>query len=261
MCLTRFSGCRNDAGHAGLLARGSKAKGMPFLSKGAIMASQSFLPTADQDFNAFAVNMSALITLAPTTYGLVVGDATALATLVTSFTSSLATATNPPTRTSATVAAKNTARAVLTVEIRALAKRIQATPSVTPAQKITLGLTVPDHVRTPNPPPTTKPVASVANMGSRSLSIRLVDETTPTKRAKPHGVDGAEVYTYVPTASEAPPADLTDWRFEGIAKKSDFDISYKLSDVGKTAVIRARWISTRGDNGPVSDPITGSIAA
>jgi hypothetical protein len=34
------------------------------------MASQSFLPTADQDFNAFAVNFSALITATPTAYGL-----------------------------------------------------------------------------------------------------------------------------------------------------------------------------------------------
>jgi hypothetical protein len=180
---------------------------------------------------------------------------------VTAYDTSLTTATNPATRTATAVAAKNTARAQLVADIRLLVRRIQATPSVTPAQKTSLGITVPDHVRTPVPPPTTRPVLSVANISSRTLSIRLADETTPTRRAKPPGVDGAEVYSFAAAAGTPPPADLTAWQYKGLAKRADFNVPFDAGDVGKIGCVRAQWVSTRGANGPVSDEITGSIAA
>ena len=63
----------------------------------------------------------------------------------------------------------------------------------------------------PLPAPVTRPVLSVVGGSvNRTLTIRLVDETTPERRGKPFGVDGAEVYSYVPAASEAPPIPVVD---------------------------------------------------
>src|SRR4051794_25789475 len=120
-----------------------------------------FIPTKDADLKPFAVNMSAKITLAPTTYGLVAGDATALATLVTGFSSAYDVAVNPTTRTKGTVAAKDTARTILVADIRSLARRIQATPSVTAQQKTDLGLPIHDAVPSPTPVPATRPIVNI----------------------------------------------------------------------------------------------------
>src|SRR5437016_1820127 len=105
-----------------------------------------FLPSSDADLLAFAQNFSTKVTATPVPYGLVAGDATALAALVTSFTTALNTANTPATRTAVTVASKDTARAVLVTELRQLARRVQATPTVTAAQRIELGLPVHDAV-------------------------------------------------------------------------------------------------------------------
>lgn len=220
-----------------------------------------YLPSRDADLDSWAVNYSTRITATPVAYGLIAGDATALATLVSGFTAALILATNPATRTAGTVAAKDTARAVLVADIRSLARRIQAYPAVTPAQKADLGLPIHDAVPSPTPPPFTKPLLALVGNTDRTHTIRLVDETTPTRRARPTGTSGAEVYSYVAAAAEPPPGDLEQWRFEGLATKGEFDVDYNAGDVGKTAYIRAVWYNRKGETGPASNPITGTIAA
>jgi len=218
-----------------------------------------FIPHSDADLNSFAINLSAKITLAPTTYGLVAGDATALATLVTAFTSALSTAVTPATRTKTSIAAKDTARAVLVADIRSLARRIQATPTVTAAQKTDLGLPIRDAVPTPVPAPSTKPTLDLAVTDRQKHIIRIADETTPTRRGRPAGTIGCEVFAHVgPTPA---PAGLEDWNFKGIATKAEFDVEYAADDAGKQAQIVARWLNRKGETGPVSNPITGTIAA
>jgi hypothetical protein len=38
-------------------------------------------------------------------------------------------------------------------------------------------------------------------------------------------------------------------------------VAYEAADIGKTAYIRAAWFNRKGERGPLSDPITGTIAA
>jgi hypothetical protein len=220
----------------------------------------NWLPTKEATLQQFAVNFSSKITAAPTSYGLVVGDATALASLVTSYTSTLATATNPTTRTKTAVTNKNVAKAQLVADIRVLAKRIQANPAVTAGQKTDLGLPL-KQTPTPIPAPTVAPALNLSSIGIRSHSIRVADEATPNKRGKPAGVQGAEVYVYVAASTVNPPSDLTAWRFEGLTTDPDFNIGYTDADTGKQATIVARWYNPRGEPGPISVPVTAPIAA
>jgi hypothetical protein len=225
------------------------------------MAGANYLPTREDALSLWAQNFSTLVTAGPILLGLLAGDATALATLVTAYTTTLATSTNPTTRTPTSVMLKNTAKAQLIADIRALVKRIQATLTVTAGQKVSLGITVPDHVRTPVAPPATKPLIAMMNLESLGFSLRLTDEATPAKRSKPVGVDGADVYTFVAAAGTTPPADVLAWNYQGRAQKADYNVSFPMSQVGMIAHIRAKWVTARGLSGPVSDELARTIAA
>jgi hypothetical protein len=217
-----------------------------------------YVPARDVDLTGWATNYSALITAAPTSYGLVSGDATALAALVTAWNTAIAAATNPATRTEVTVAAKVTARANLVFKIRALANIVQATPTVTDAQKTNLGLTVRDSLSTPVPPPVTSPVISVSSTQSLQHTCRFADTATPLSRAKPVGVGAAEIYVKIGPGA---PASIADCVYRGTATKVPFTITYDSGDAGKTAYIMARWINRKGEPGPQSAVASGTIAA
>ena len=73
------------------------------------MASSSWLPLKEFDLQTFCTDFSSKTTASPTTCSLSAADATALAALVTAYTTALA-ATDPATETKVTVAAKNTAK-------------------------------------------------------------------------------------------------------------------------------------------------------
>jgi hypothetical protein len=169
---------------------------------------KNFFNGSDAELNAGTQNFSTKISATPTAYGLSASQATAYAALSTAFTAAYTTAITPETRTRGTVAAKNAAKIPLKVMAGDLAKIINATPSVTNQQKIDLGL----HVRavpTPIPQPAVPPVLEVTNRIGTVVTIRLHDGTA--KRAKPTGVQGARIYSFV---GATPPGDINDWNLE-----------------------------------------------
>jgi hypothetical protein len=222
------------------------------------MPATDFVPAKDQDLKAFTLNFSTKITAAPATYGLTAGQATAFAALYATFATALTAATDPATRTSVTVAAKDTARQAIVFSLRQLARVVQSTPGISPANLETLGLTVRQTVPTPIPPPTTKPVVAVERTLSQALQCRFSDETTPTSRSKPFGAVSCEVRA---TAALVPPASADAATFKGMASRVPFTISFDAGDVGKTAYIYARWLNAKGEVGPWSTVTTSTIAA
>jgi hypothetical protein len=220
--------------------------------------SKDWVNRTDDGLSAQANQFSAYITAHTVALGLVAGDATTLASNVTNFDSALAIAQNDSTRTKVTVAEKDTAKAVLVADMRTLGRRLQANPNVTDAQKDALGMPVHDTGHSPVPAPITRPVVSLIGVAQWDVAVRAVDETTPLSRAKPAGAVALQYYSWVGT--EQAPEDLEQWRFEGIATKSDFVISYNLADAGKPITIVARWMTRKGLVGPTSQPITTALA-
>lgn len=151
---------------------------------------------------------------------------------------------------------KDTVRENIETALRTLVNLIQATPVVTDAQREALGITVRSTSRTAVGAPTTRPVASVDTSQRLRHTISFVDELTPTTRAKPDGVTGCEVWVKVGNAAPADPSELkylaTDTRTPYVA---DFD----GPDAGKTAYYMLRWVSTRGETGPWSQTVSGTI--
>src|SRR3954464_8842092 len=99
----------------------------------------NWFTTTDAGLLTFAEDMSAKITATPTAFGLVAGDATTLAGFVTSYSTNYNLAKDPATRSKITIEQKDQAKALLIADIRVLGRRIQANPSVTNAQKLSLG--------------------------------------------------------------------------------------------------------------------------
>ncbi len=228
--------------------------------------SKSWIPNKDSELLAFSQNISTRISATPATYGVLAGDATLTATLVGTLATAQPIATNPATRTSVTIAARDIAKAALIVQLRYLYKKFTAA-LLSADKREELGLPVKDVSPSPIPAPSTRPVVNITAVTGRSLSLRVADETTPGKRARPFGTSGLEVFSYTaPSASvENPPADLGLWKFEGLSTRSLFDVTFVNSvAIGTKVWVCCRWYSQRGEPGPVSDAasayVTGGIA-
>jgi len=134
----------------------------------------------------------------------------------------------------------------------------------------------------PAPAPTTRPLALVQSGQRLTHQLRLVDESTPTRRARPAGVLGAEVWVKLVepngqmpngqmTKSEDEPCTLGDiaraigdpstFGFLTMTTRPTFRADFKPGEGGKTAVYMARWINTRGEKGPWSEITTATVAA
>jgi hypothetical protein len=218
-----------------------------------------FIPSREDAFVIWATNFSQVITAGPVAVGLTAADATALSGLLSTFVSAKDLADDPATRTPVVLTNKDVAKASLMADIRSLAKRIQANPAVTAGQKTALGLPIHNATPSPTPVPATKPVVSIVSYALGTIEIQLVDEATPTKKARPTGTIGAEVYSFVLSAGGAAPDDLEMWRFEGLATKSTFTIDFNAADGGKEVIIVARWMNRKGEVGASSNPVTGQV--
>lgn len=203
-----------------------------------------------------SANFSTLITGAFATYGLTTGQASAYATLNTTYASAYHAAKDPGTRTSVTVSAKNAARLALRSSARLLAAIIKATPTVTNSQLLALGLSV-HSTPMPIPAPTDAPALDVASVNAWTVKIKLHDATSGSKRGKPPGVSGASVFTYV---GATPPADLASWQFEGNTGRVNFDVLFPNTIApGVKVWLTAFWFNGRKQAGPTCSPISTNL--
>ena len=75
------------------------------------------------------------------------------------------------------------------------------------------------------------------------------------------GIIGAEVWVKLVDAGAALPTDPAALSFLTMTTRPTLRASYVLADGGKTAVFMFRWVSTRGEKGPWSEPHTATVAA
>ncbi len=171
--------------------------------------------------------------------------------------------------------AKDAARAALEQQIRPVTNFVQANPKTTNADRAEIGITVRTLVGQAARVPTTAPVALVESGQRLTHQLRLVDESTPTRRARPAGVLGAEVWVKLvapPSADQpagSPPGaplgdparDPSSFTFLTMTTRPSFRAEFKAGDGGKTAVYMSRWVNTRGEKGPWSEVTTATVAA
>jgi hypothetical protein len=98
--------------------------------------------------------------------------------------------------------------------------------------------------------------------------LRLVDESTPTRRARPKGVQRAEVFVALTAPGQpAPPppsgasSDPGDYRYIGSVTRGETTLSFESDKGGMQAHYMSRWVSTNGATGPWSDTASATVAA
>jgi hypothetical protein len=216
-----------------------------------------YIPGPDANFQAWQSNFVTYANANLAALGLVAADLAPITAAQTTW------ATAFPAHVAAVAAAKaarqtkDEARSGYVAVIRPLVRRLQASAQVSDAERAALGITVRQEPA-PIGPPTTSPLVSV-ECGSRlQHTLRFVDAANPTRRGKPAGVLGVEIWNKVGTT---PPANDSDLRFVAVDTSAPYVLNFPSEDGGKTAYYWLRWVSPTGERGPWSEQTAATIAA
>ncbi len=219
-----------------------------------------FIPPRDEQLLVWSANFSALITATPTTYGLNALQATEYANLHSLFASAMTLVSNPATNSASAIQAKNTAKQNLLYGSgggRELVDIVQAFPNTTNEMRAELNIKIKAEP-TPIPPPEFAPDLSIVQTIGRSVKIRLRDAENPDSRAKPVGVKGATVLTFVGDES---PTDPLGWAFCMTATRNVFDVDFPGSvPIGSKVWVTAMWFNGRGEASPAAAPAWTCLA-
>ena len=222
------------------------------------MAQAPYIPAKNADFLAWLNNFSALLTTAPTTYGLTAPDAVTVATQQLAFANAFAVADAPGTRTSASIAARDAARALAEAIVRPYAIAISLNAAVTNGDKVAIGVIVRIFPPTPIPAPTTNPALILVAATPLQHELQFRDSATPLLKAKPFGVAALELVASIGIVAATDPAQCAP---VASYTKTPFRVSFQSGDRGKLCTYFARWRNASGPGGvaavgPWSPPVT-----
>jgi hypothetical protein len=216
-----------------------------------------YIPPRNADYVAWAQNFSTLISASPATYGLLAGDATAIAAAYTALNNAYALITSPSTKTAATVQAFNIQKASSLIIFRGYALTISYNAGVAPSDKVAVGVNPRTTTPTPIPTPTTAPVITCQSASTAGIITRYRDATSsPSVKAKPFGALGIQIYA---AASATAITDPTMLSYIGTFTVSPFQLVVS-SSLGKQVYIAGRWITRKGKLGPWSSVVNYTSA-
>lgn len=216
----------------------------------------SYIPRADDAFNAFMTHAYTTINGDLAGYGLVAGDMTAATTAKTAWDASYPAAVTAKADAQAAVALKDTDRAAYEDAMRQVFAKVYAAGIADGSALEGAGMPVRDTTPTDVPTPTTRPILIIDTSQRFRHTVSFADEGTPTKKAKPFGVAGCELRV---TIGATPPVDPDDFTFVAIDTNTPYMNEFDGVDGGSMAHWVARWVNTRGAAGPWSDVVSATI--
>lgn len=214
---------------------------------------RNFLPTEDGALLTWSNHFTARVAVNPVGYGLTAEQSAAVADLVAEYAAVYQTANDAKTRSPENIQIKNTVRDNLVAEIRRLVKIAQAAPVMNDDKRAALQITIPDSDPTPSTKPAIYPGIEVTGVRGNAVSFRLFDPANATRRAKPEGIAGATLLSYV---GDAPPSDEGAWKFEGNTTRTSSIIELPNTVTpGAKVWITAFWFNRTAQSGPAADPV------
>ena len=218
-----------------------------------------YIPSADGSFDAWQANFVTYATANAAALGLdPVVDIPPLTAAQGVWSTDYAANTAAQAAAQAARQAKIAARDSYEGVIRPLVGVLQASADVDDGERAALGITVPDTKPTPVGPPTTRPVVNVDTSQRLQHTIEFQDELTPTSRAKPAGVRGAQIWVKI---GDPPPVDPNELTFLATDTRTPYVANFDGADGNKVAHYMLRWESTRGETGPWSETASATIGA
>lgn len=215
------------------------------------------VPTLDSKLVPYSTNFNARIVASPGTFGLVAAQVTAYTALHNPYIAAAAAVEPRGNRSEVLIAARDAAKALLIPYARELYGIIQASRNVTDASKLLLGITIRAQPTTVGAPDTA-PALEVGNRYANTVTAHLHETLGGSSRARPAGVAGASLFSYVGTT---PPVNVEGWRFEGNTSRTTIDVVFP-DDLapGTTVYLTAFWFNRRGQSGPACSPVAAIIA-
>jgi hypothetical protein len=126
--------------------------------------------------------------------------------------------------------------------------------TITPEDRLDLGLHIKDTTPTRHPAPTSRPVVDVEPSGKYQHTVTVLDSAT-NKKQKPADAYGVRYVWQLGGTAPASPADLPKSKFN---RKTQEKFEWDPSDQGKSVYYAAAYENTRGEQGPWS-AITSAI--
>ncbi len=212
-----------------------------------------FLPRRGDELVRWTQNFDQLINADAEMYSLTPAQAAQYSVISAAFIQAFQIANSNDTRTPTSIIVKDQAEQRLRGYTRELAAIVRADKSVGDAQLVALGLN-PRRVSGPRVPrPASVPRVSVGNPVGRTVPLLLRDAESPSSKARPRGVSGAAIFTFV---GEEQPASIDDWEFHDNVTRTNVKITFRENLPPGTKVwITAQWYSPTGKRGPGASPV------
>lgn len=138
-------------------------------------------------------------------------------------------------------------------------REVRGKPETTEAQLKALGLQPYDATRTTAALPENAPHLMTEIEKNRRHTLHIRQRVGgATKKAKPRGVLGAEIWLRV---GDAGVLGEDNYRYLGMASSGTFTFQHDAADIGKQAFYIARWLNRKGERGGWSDTAAATIAA
>jgi predicted phage tail protein len=216
-----------------------------------------FIPAPDPDFHDWVVPFNAYVNTNMATLGLTATDVAPLTAAVNDW-----TVAYPAHKTAAAAATgakttKDQARAAIEGVARPLVQQLQASNKVTDAQRSQMKITVRSTTRTPVSIPVTAPMATVDTSQRLQHTIDFRDSTSPGSRKKPAGVAGCEIWSKVGAPA---PTDVSQMAYLATDTATPYLAQYTGAQAGQMVYYWLRWVNTRGEKGPWSEPVSATIS-
>jgi hypothetical protein len=119
----------------------------------------------------------------------------------------------------------------------------------------TLNLPERSTTATPAAVPTTKPLVTIDTSNRLEHTINFRDENG--NLAKPQGVRGCQIWVKIGASAKDP----DELKYLATDTKTPYVYHFEGANAGKPAYYWLRWENTRGETGPWSDEVMGTIGA
>jgi hypothetical protein len=215
-----------------------------------------YIPTTDADFNTWQDNFVTYVNSNLAALGLTAADLTPVTAAQSQWQTAYAANVAAQAAAQGASQTKTAARRDYENLVRPLVRRLQGQATIDDKHRAGMGIRVRTVARTPVGSPPMRPVATIDTSQRLRHTINFSDETTPSRRAKPDGVLGCEIWVKV---GDPAPVDPQDLHFLATDTATPYVAQYDGAAAGKVAYYWLRWVSRKGETGPWSQMVSATI--
>jgi hypothetical protein len=219
-----------------------------------------YIPGSDAQCDNWLDNFQAVAGANLAALGLTASDATELTFTAGQFTSALAAHQTAQLTAKGARETKDVVKDAAVLAARAVARRVQAKPDVSPLLRQQLGLPERDTTRSKPADVTVAPAPVVEKVGGAQVVLKVTNPETDSV-AKPDGVKAIRVFEKVVAHDQTAPEGIDQMTLVDVATNGRITRTFSSADLCKRAYYAFQYVNSAGEAGPVSVIIPASIAA